>query len=787
MGAIEARSIFQAESKSISQLLLENGVAYYIPPYQRPYSWDEGKVMRLLEDTLHGLGCLLIDDDSFTFLGTIITFSDPSNASIPDDVRTEAPVLVLNIVDGQQRLTTLMILCVALHNGIEVKLDELKSSSYGTALPRSDSITWLMDEAAAVLKELYETFITRQHSGQAKLYPRIIRALDDKWSRDPAKALYESPIAKFISTYGEQLEQSTQVVGGRPKVFKPTFQGVQGQGTVVDRHKNISKVLLENIYSGKPNDPFDEFPEIGQILGNKKFQKALFVHEFQPDVVALLSTKTGAASGLENYKGLLRLLIFGRYILARVALTVVKGTNEHYAFSVFEALNTTGEPLTAFETFLPSVVHAETLAGYGTSPSKVCIKQIQDYLFLAKAGEPLQARTRELLIAFALAETGFKLSRQLTYQREYLKDQYDRYSKDPTDRLNFVDHLKDTAQFMKSAWGEHEVGPSLVGFTITSDQVKLCLAFLHKIGHTIAIAPLVRFYTVALKDPKKVNDFEKAIKALTAFSVLWRASRSGTGGIDKEYRDVMSGISSLTGLLPLARKDRKSPPGTISPPGVTHSVDVDKLKNELKARLVAKGGIADKEAWINKSKVTPIYKNGAGIARFLLLSAYHDTAIDPKTGKIIKGKAGVSPYLTYDGWRNENNLSLEHIAPKVNDGSWAKSIYTVDDVIDRLGNLVLLPQDANSSVGNRPWEQKAILYAALGAETAKESKTILLNSKVNFAQSTTDLVNLASYQPYLAIIGKYGIAGGVWNETSIAGRSEELLALAWDELHPWLD
>src|SRR4051812_23329012 len=66
----QAREIFEAQSKSLRELLSDNGLGLYLPPYQRPYSWEKSKVEKLLDDTLHGLKNLGDMPDSFTFLGT---------------------------------------------------------------------------------------------------------------------------------------------------------------------------------------------------------------------------------------------------------------------------------------------------------------------------------------------------------------------------------------------------------------------------------------------------------------------------------------------------------------------------------------------------------------------------------------------------------------------------------------------------------------------------------------------------------------------------------------------
>ena len=53
----------------------------------------------------------------------------------------------------------------------------------------------------------------------------------------------------------------------------------------------------------------------------------------------------------------------------KVGVTVVSAPGA-YAFDMFESLNTTGEPLTVFETFRPKVIQAEGLDKYENSDSK---------------------------------------------------------------------------------------------------------------------------------------------------------------------------------------------------------------------------------------------------------------------------------------------------------------------------------------------------------------------------------------------------------------------------------
>ncbi len=136
--------------------------------------------------------------------------------------------------------------------------------------------------------------------------------------------------------------------------------------------------------------------------------------------------------------------------------------------------------------------------------------------------DKLQNATRELLVTFALAETGKKLSKRLSDQRVYMKDTFDRHKDDDDARAAYLRHLSNTATFMGSTWdpvfGSSRQLAGLPAAAMT-DTVKLCLAFLKDLSHSVAIAPLVRFYSEALnadegeERDKRIAEFETAIKA----------------------------------------------------------------------------------------------------------------------------------------------------------------------------------------------------------------------------------------------------------------------------------
>ncbi|WP_104084057.1 DUF262 domain-containing protein [Cryobacterium sp. Y11] len=86
----------------------EGNVLYKIPAYQREYSWHKAQWEDLFED--------LIDADGAHFLGTIITL-DQTTDTLEGNI--------LQVVDGQQRLTTLTLLLAAVYSVLKDHVDDL--------------------------------------------------------------------------------------------------------------------------------------------------------------------------------------------------------------------------------------------------------------------------------------------------------------------------------------------------------------------------------------------------------------------------------------------------------------------------------------------------------------------------------------------------------------------------------------------------------------------------------------------------------------------------------------
>ena len=90
-----------------------------IPPYQRPYAWEEEQARELLSDLLDAMDNGNVSGGLY-FLGSIVLVKLPTEANA-------------RVIDGQQRLTTLTILLSVLRDLTTTDLerkDKIERRSY---------------------------------------------------------------------------------------------------------------------------------------------------------------------------------------------------------------------------------------------------------------------------------------------------------------------------------------------------------------------------------------------------------------------------------------------------------------------------------------------------------------------------------------------------------------------------------------------------------------------------------------------------------------------------------
>lgn len=797
------QKIFDAESEGLYDFVSKNGRGLYIPPYQRDYAWDRTNVERLIDDTIQGLNALLKrPDESITFIGTIIAMNDSKKSTISPLVKNQVYTQVMSVIDGQQRLTTLLMLCLALLLEIEVQWSELKK---GKATGSEEARQWLETRVNDMRGLLSQMLSERQNNGEGEFrhFPKMIRAFVDTWSYEADKAMYSSPISWLLFEYVRFREQEDPNWAKFSNVLRESAEGATNEG----QRKHFIKMLkvMRDKLRNLPSD--DEFPELLSIVQDEDKQDTLFGEEFPAEMKAALEAVlspqllSAAAAALgdgkpsadevrskkwwESSSNLIALLFFSKFALERITLVVVTATTEDFAFDVFEALNTTGQPLTALETFVPKVVQSVGMTKYNSSEEKKQIEIASDYIRKVNRADERQKRSADLLVAFALAELGEKRSKNLADQRRFMREAFDGY-KERKEQQEFIRHLAELSRFFDTVWVNGGEKPKVDGLALT-EPAALCIRFLVDFGHTIT-APLLAQYAAEVGLYKESVDKKKAlvtfcevVQAVTAFTVLWRASRSTTDRIDEVYRSLMSEGSPEHDVQALARGKRAE--GGLPTVSAIQAALVARLQADRKSKKHG-ANIAGKAEWIEKTVPQPLWEINTTLARFVLMLAFHDVVEGPD-GKLIRGKAGSNPTLTFDSWIGEQFASIEHIAPRSKGKGWSADLYQ-DEEFERLGNLTLVPTKCNSSLNARPWSQKRQLFAALSAKTEEEAKGILKS----MAESGIDVSEVGSnlyagqYLPHVHAIGK---VQGEWDLSAVNVRGKELADLAWQRVAPWLN
>lgn len=136
----------KAEERTIGTILNDQ-VRYVIPPYQRPYSWEKENVQQLIEDVWDAFQ----SNDTEYFIGSLITIQ-----RAPDDA--------FEVVDGQQRLTTLNLILARIREYVQDSA--VKAELEKRILPRN-VFTGEAETPRLLLRESDRTFF-RKHILEGK-------------------------------------------------------------------------------------------------------------------------------------------------------------------------------------------------------------------------------------------------------------------------------------------------------------------------------------------------------------------------------------------------------------------------------------------------------------------------------------------------------------------------------------------------------------------------------------------------------------------------------------------
>ena len=734
-------------------------VGFRVPEYQRTYDWNEDNIKRLLEDCLNRFHNLSIsNNESYTFLGTLILVKEESEFSFDGTS--------LSVVDGQQRLITLILLCCALTEELCLRKDD--TSSF-----QGPTINWIKKEIKFILERLYDCVIGQLRSnGKTSGFPRVVRFQDDNRAFSHPEAKYHSVIAKFLHDFDIYYSQNYST-------FSPVEKNDNADTLrFFQNYEYIKKQVELGIYKGNDTSNTTGQSELDfNQVSHDDFQNAGLCNLFKKlDTLSDQAERDIVISDITNNSdssGLIRLMLFSHYVLKSVVLTRIETIDENAAFDIFDSLNTTGEPLSAIETFKPHVMSFERKNGYTNFSITESAKQFErleenlNDIYLEN--DKRQKETRELLVTFALYMEGYKLPENLADQRIYLRAKFEGAANTNLKR-RIVQSLADIAEFRQTYWNRDSIRDLDSIHNNTSNRLKLCCAFISDMKTSLALPIMARYWAQYQQDGNE-DTFTDAVMVLTAFLVLRRSITGTTGGIDTDFRKMMGKLCTrldYSNSLP----------------------SLDDLKKMLREYLeVSRIGVDNKETWVSRVCEVPLAAHSQPLCRFLLFAASDNSRTDQGNPGLLTREDAIHSdqlvFLNFSKWQDDKYKTIEHVAPVSKSSGWDDEIYEESYTRHTIGNIILLPQKENSSVGNAPWTKKKLFYRALAAETETERKSQFEKAKkegLTFPKRTEKLlkeqVRLDMLDPIANVTE--------WKKPTIQERSKNILKLAWDVIAPWL-
>lgn len=759
---INISQLFAHFSESVQEFYSRANLGFYIPLYQREYSWDKDNVEQLLQDIGNGVDNLLEDDKEIRFMGTIIRIreTNPKVNVQPQDLRA-LPDSIFNIIDGQQRISTIALLGCVLYE----ELNNLEKK-----LPKQPLYDELREDIHAKLSKLPELFSLDLGRGKPSLKPVIIRGSVDSWTLTGSdEENYRSPVAKYLAGCITAINEQTKLP------TPPTKTKVSTNIRLMKSYLRKTRLAHEE------PDPEYPFPPAWEIL-ERINQNYIWSYE-RPEFVPLINSgKDNPSKESDTLCSLVQVLTFSHYLLRRCCFTIIDPTSEDWAFDMFQSLNATGTPLTSIETFKPLVVNTINKhdGGFKNSNSETYFQKIDHLFDMERSASKKSKLSNEFLTTFALSYNAYSLPKQFSRQRKWLNTQYNDCGS-ASKREEFVRIMGDLAIYTKNLLTfDPLVSMALPHLnTVSKEEQELatfCVLYLRDSSHKMANTILSRFYAYVLRgEAHAVADFISASKAICAFYTLWR-SASSNSGLDNVYRQILRDTA---------------PHGVMSWQGDKRDFTASNLKQYFREALDIKL-IGSKDSWLNKATQYFRADNAKPVCRFALFVTANDTEPDPAHPSLMipTTKSSTKNYLTPEHWRSAQYRTIEHIAPqKPITSDWqSKNALYETDMYQFIGNLTLLPSRVNTSVSNREWKGKWLYYQHLSetdTDRLNKLKDMAEFHGINLSKDALDLLQKTPHNNHIKPIAKVGVNGN-WNDELVKMRSHRICEILWDRMIDWL-
>ncbi len=293
-----------ANSRKICGLISEMNTRFVVPVYQRPYSWGEAQCAQLWDDILAtGRGRSTVH-----FTGSIVTIQDGSVSG-----QGVAPLL---LIDGQQRITTISLLLVALARFAQRHPDrELPFSA------KEILVSGYLTNRFRTGDDYYKLTLSKT---DREAYRRVIDALEDgaRPELDPNTRL-ASNLAYFDRRV-EALDDVAAVWAGLHQLEVVAIALSQGKDdpqlifeSMNATGKDLSNadlvrnfVLMSYSLEEQPALYHTYWQPIEQILGTQRFDEAF--DDFLRSYLTIMHAPTSMAK-VDVYQAFKRYVLFNSY------------------------------------------------------------------------------------------------------------------------------------------------------------------------------------------------------------------------------------------------------------------------------------------------------------------------------------------------------------------------------------------------------------------------------------------------------------------------------------------
>lgn len=459
-----------------------------IPSYQRPYAWKEDNIEALFETIQNSIS----ETDSTTsssrskiqaqhddvFFGSVILSEKTS--------RTDSPIF--SIIDGQQRITTLLLILRTIQEKFKEQKKELDKKE-DTFYKESDQAFENKDRKQHERLQ-HELFSLRQSVDNCE---KNIKKIDNILQTASIKRhkYYTEDKSLDDSDYINYITKGTK---SQDRDFK------KKQEKIVNKIEQLANDLLENVAAEHPYEKYEKITS--HILKKTKF----------------------------------------------CLLTVSGKDSEECAIDIFNTLNSTGEPLTGFEVLKSKLLHQAKKSDHETEAQKI-FEEIEALSKEKKqARKSFITHTNKLLLYLVIYRNDLEkipgnFLRSFSEQNNYIE----KLSKSKN-IMTVADQIRSLNKFVFNNWHEKENLRTYNTLNL-SPLAAHGFDFLKRISHDRPLAIIYKYSPDGLGNTFKKDHYSKIIELCVAFSILWRmAHDGGASGIDSAYLDVAKEIANNSSL-----------------------------------------------------------------------------------------------------------------------------------------------------------------------------------------------------------------------------------------------